>query len=98
MQYSVHTLENLNYKKTENYVGSNVKHLEHKRFAQVKAQQNIEKLQNEISDCERGLEKAVLDLALMTDGPESLKIKLSDFTNPNMTAEQRTLIDNYLKK
>ena len=98
MQYSDHTLEHLNYKKIENYVGSNVKHQEHKRNALLKAQKNIEKLDYEISDCERGLEKAVLELALMTDGPQSLKIKLSDFTNPNMTDEQRTLMDNYLKK
>ena len=91
-------MENLSYKKTENYVSSNIRHLEHKRNALINAQKNIEKLQNEISDCEIGLEKAVLELTLMTDGPQSLRIKLKDFTNKNLTDEQRLRVDNYMNK
>ena len=98
MQFSDHTLENLTYKKTENYVSSNIRHQEHKRNALINAQNNIQKLQNEISDCEIGLEKAVLELTLMTDGPQSLKIKLKDFTNKDLTDEQRTRVDTYMSK
>ena len=64
----------------------------------INAQNNIQKLQNEISDCEIGLEKAVLELTLMTDGPQSLKIKLKDFTNKDLTDEQRTRVDTYMSK
>ena len=98
MLYSNHTLDNLSFKKTENYVTSNVRHQQHKRNALVNAQKNIEKLANEISDVEIGLEKAVLDLTLMTDGPQSIKIKLKDFTNKNLTDEQRLSVDNYMNK
>ena len=98
MLYSNHTLEHLSYKKTENYVSSNVRHQLHKRNALISAQKNIEKLAKEISDVEIGLEKAVLDLTLMTDGERCIKVRLKDLTNKNQTDEQRLSIDNYMNK
>ena len=79
-------------------MSSNIKHLEHKKNALTKAQINIKKLETEIKDCETNLEKYIMELALMTDGPESLKLKLSDITNPDNTLEVRTMINNYLRK
>ena len=75
-----------------------MKHVEHKRNALIKAQNNIKKLETEIKDCDTNIEKYIMELALMTDGPDSLKLKLSDITNPNNTLDQRTFVNNYLRK
>ena len=91
-------METLHFQKTENQVSSTIKHQEHKRNALIKAQSNIKKLETEITDCDTNIEKYIMDLTLMTDGPESLKMKLSDITNPDLTKEERTMVNNYLKK
>lgn len=96
--YSAHTLGALHFQKTENNVSSTIKHQEHKRNALTKAQSNITKLETEIKDSETNIEKGVLELALMTDGPDSLKLKLSDITNPNNNNQARTNISNYIRK
>ena len=70
----------------------------HKRNALEKAQANIQKLEQEIGDCERAQEKAILELALMADGQQAVRITISDLSNPNMAQEARQGLDNYLKK
>ena len=86
------------FQKTENYVISNKKHLAHKKNALIKSQNNIQKLQQEIGDCERQQEKGILELALMADGAEAVRITISELSNPDMTIEARRGVDNYLKK
>ena len=79
-------------------MSSTIKHLEHKRNALIKAQSNIKKLETEITDCDTNIEKYIMELTLMTDGPDCIKLKLSDITNPDNTLEMRTMINNYLKR
>jgi len=39
-----------------------------------------------------------LELALMADGQQAVRITISDLSNPNMAQEARQGLDNYLKK
>ena len=78
--FSDHTMESLNYKQVENNVVSNKKHLEHKNNALRKAEANIEKLKQEINDVSRAQERAILDLALLTDGAQSTRINIVHLT------------------
>ena len=39
-----------------------------------------------------------MELTLMTDGEDSIKMKLSDITDPDNTLEKRTFINKYLIK
>ena len=94
----MNTLDNLNFQRTENFVMSNKKHQEHKRSALIKAKENIQKLEEEIDISERNQEKSVLELALMTDGPQSVRITISELSNPRLTEDKRIALDNYLRK
>ena len=64
----------------------------------IKAKENIQKLEEEIDISERNQEKSVLELALMTDGPQSVRITISELSNPRLTEDKRIALDNYLRK